>query len=85
MLDINTDHPDYVNEQGVKWWIDKDLTKYSFDRGFSGTRVFVVERPDGYRTRLFTEGENILAESQSLEGICSKIDIISISRRYCDE
>ena len=46
--------PDFVNEQGVKWWLDKSLTMYAVDKGLQ-VQVFLVEEPNGYKTRLIIE------------------------------
>ena len=81
MRDTRTEAPDFVNDEGVKWWHEADLTRYAFRKGFVGVRVWSVERPDGHRTRLFTEGETILADDQTLEGLGIKIDILAFQRQ----
>ena len=81
MRDTKTEAPDFVNDKGVKWWHEADLTCYAFRKGFAGVRVWTVERPDGYRTRLFTEGETILADDQTVEGLGIKIDVLAYQRQ----
>ena len=81
MRDTRTEAPDFVNDEGVEGWHEADLTRYAFSKGFAGVRVWSVERPDGRRTRLFTEGETILADDQTLEGLGIKIDILAFQRQ----
>ena len=81
MRDTRTEAPDFVNDEGVKWWHEADLTRYAFCKGFAGVRVWSVERPDGYRTRLFTEGETILADDQTVEGLGIKIDVLAFQQQ----
>ena len=81
MRDTKKEAPDFVNDEGVKWWHESSLTRYAFSKGFVGVRVWTVERPDGHRTRLFTEGQDVLAEDQTLEGLGIKIDLLAFQRQ----
>lgn len=81
MRDTKTEAPDFVNDEGVKWWHEPSLTRYALSKGFVGVRGWSVERPDGYKTRLFTEGETILADDHTLEGLCIKIDLLAFQRQ----
>ncbi len=74
--------PDFVDDEGVKWWFEPTLTNYAINKGFNDGKVWVVERPDGYRTRLFTEGSDLLAEDQTIEGICFKIDLLAKAKKH---
>lgn len=73
--------PDVINEECVKWWLDKDCTQYAKDKDIHGISlpkvlVYAVEKPDGYRTRLIIDGGTIVFESQKLEDIGVHIDIM---------
>ncbi len=81
MRDIAKEAPDFINDEGVKWWHESDLTRYAFRKGFVGVRVWTVERPDGHKTRLFADGETILADDQTAEGLCIKIDLMAFARQ----
>ena len=81
MRDTTKEAPDFVNDEGVKWWHEAGLTRYALSKGFAGVRVWTVERPDGYKTRLFTEKQSVLAEDQSLEGLGIKIDLLAFQRQ----
>jgi len=78
--------PDFVNAEGVKWWRDKDVERYANNEDQHGTRLcveaWIVERPDGYRTRLLIEGGKIIEEAQSLEAIGAKIDWLKCATRF---
>lgn len=79
--------PDHVNEAGVKWWLDRDLTQHCTTADRKGVslaaQVFFVEEPSGVRTRLLvcTETQRILAGSPTLEGIGLKIDLYKAFRQ----
>jgi len=78
MRDTASEAPDFVNELGVKWWFETTLTRYAFSKGNVGVRVWTVELPDGYKTRLLTKDGKVLEDDQSLDGLCMKIDIIGL-------
>jgi len=81
MRDTKKEAPDFTNDEGVQWWHEPTLTRYAFSKGFVGVRVWTVHRPDGHRTRLFTEGQDVLAEDQTLEGLGIKIDLLAFQRQ----
>ena len=72
--------PDFINAEGVKWWHDDSTTKYARNPDKFGTTLDVqcwyVEFPDGSRTRvLINADQQVVDESQTLEGIGIKIDV----------
>lgn len=71
--------PDFVNERGVKWWIDKSMTSYARSPDEKGTELdavcFFVEETNGRRTRLLTLNGMIIEDEQNLEQMAMKIDI----------
>lgn len=87
MIDVFATEPDFINELGVKWWIDKMTTNYAQSPDVWGTRLnamcFFVEEPGGRRTRVLIDRgtENVLAEDQALDGIGCKIDILKALKR----
>jgi hypothetical protein len=60
--------PDYVNEQGTKWWYESTYKEH---------QIWIVETTDGYKTRvaLRKDGKGIIAEDQTIDGIGTKIDM----------
>lgn len=81
MRDAAKEPPDFVNSEGVKWRQEPGLTGYAESKGLAGSRAWLVERPDGYRTRLLTDGQGIIAEDQTIEGLGVKIDALAFQRR----
>lgn len=72
--------PDFVNEQGVKWWLDKDSTRYASKENSNGIsldyQIFVVEEPDGRKTRLvLDEKRKPVYEHTHIESIAVWLDI----------
>lgn len=79
--------PDFINEEGFKWWIDESMTKYAQKEDKDGislntTRVFFVEEPKGSKTRVIIMDNELVCESTSIEGVCSYIDIIKTQKKF---
>ena len=86
MIDPFSGKPNFINEQGVKYWLDQSTSDYANRADIYGTRLkgkaFFVERPDGFKTRLFIgETQDILADDQTLDGIATKIDLLKFIKR----
>jgi hypothetical protein len=81
MRDTKKDAPDFTNDDGVQWWREPTLTRYALSKGLADMKVWTVHKPDGHRTRLLTEGRNVLAEDQTLEGLGIKIDLLAFLRQ----
>ncbi len=78
-----TEKPDFVNPEGVKWWLDKSTTRYATKENLNGTKldyqVFIVQKPDGYLTRIILdENREPIFESQQLETIGFEIDKLKL-------
>ena len=76
-----------INSTGVKWWTDESLTEWCRRADLNGVslpdyKVWIVETPEGKRTRLLCEGETILSESPRTEDIAVKIDILKAIQHY---
>jgi hypothetical protein len=73
--------PEFVNEKGFKWWQDAETTDYAQKKNHNGKKLdavcWFVEEPNGRKTRILVskKGE-VLEESQSLEGMAYKIDVL---------
>jgi len=81
------DEPDFVNPEGVKWWLDKDCTRYAKRENLNGTsldyQVFIVKKPNGYMTRvILNEKREPIFESQQLESIGFAIDKQKLLKEY---
>ncbi len=72
--------PDFVNEQGTKWWKDHYLTEYANDVDCT---VWFVETCTGGRTRiLVSHNGHALYDDTNLEGMCCHIDMLKIEKRF---
>jgi hypothetical protein len=72
--------PDFINDEGTKWWIDRDLTNYAQNPDAKGisldVQAWVLQTSDGYMTRvLVNKDHEICDESQNLEALAVKIDV----------
>jgi len=77
--------PDFINDIGVKYWLDKSLTSYANRPDKYGTtlhgQIFFVEHPEFGRNRIYIEDQKIYAEETSLESIAQKIDLFKWDKR----
>ena len=80
--------PDFINEEGVKWWRDDFITHYAQKPDIHGTKLnniicWAVEFPDGQRTRLLIDNEKGIPihESPTLEGMGIEIDLLKFMKR----
>lgn len=86
LLDAFEGEPDFVNELGVKWWLDRTSTDYARREDPFGTRlpdaaVYAVEEPDGHRTQVLVIAGEAEYEAQSLEDMGVHIDMLKILAR----
>jgi hypothetical protein len=73
--------PDFVNEIGVKWWVDHSLTRYCKENNLK-MQVFAVEHPDGKRTRVLVDKDGIIEEDTGFEGMACRIDKHAIALNF---
>ena len=84
-MEFDWNKPDSVNAQGVKWWIDKELTLYAnkpdqFGVALHNWKVFMVEEKDGNRIRLLIDDKNSVVDAnKAVEPLACKIDFIKTS------
>lgn len=76
--------PDFINEIGVKWWLDKATTKYAKSADSIGVTLdvvcFFIEETNGRRSRvLVSKDKGAIYENQNLEALLSKIDILKFA------
>lgn len=72
--------PDFINELGIKWWLDKDTTSYAMKPDRHGTsldvNIWVAKFPDDHITRLMINSSyEVIEDEQSLEAMAVKIDV----------
>ncbi len=79
-VDVFKTKPQHVNEKGVKFWLDKDLTRYAVGKGLKDIVVLLTEHPDGSRTRLVAENQQPLYDNPSYEAVACYIDILKVAR-----
>lgn len=77
MIEENIDRePDFINEEGVKWWINKRLTEYAEEKGLNYT-CYIIEFKNGYRERAVVNNDTnkLIYSSPSLEAVGVYIDL----------
>lgn len=75
-LPFDKREPDAVNEMGVKFWFDPDLTQYAKQKGLKNVQVFFVEH-DGKKFRGIAQDGQLVFESTRYEDTCFHIDIMA--------
>ena len=77
--------PDYINEQGVKWWYDKKITKYAEELGLHGVFVFFTEETNGDKNRVIIDRNKVVYASPVLEAVCCHLDVMKLARNNKEE
>ena len=82
--------PDFVNNTGFKWWLDKNLSRHAKTPNVNGTtldyQVFRVEHPNGVRNGvILDELRELIFESQYMYAIYDKINIMKLIKERCDD
>ncbi|MDD5650451.1 MAG: hypothetical protein PHF86_08565 [Candidatus Nanoarchaeia archaeon] len=69
--------PDFINEKGIKWWIDYNTIKYC--KLLNKYIIYVVKDND-YITRVIVDNEKkeIIFESQQLDAIACFCDVLKL-------
>lgn len=83
----NLGEPYFVNEQGTRYWLEKELTEYAKSPDKDGIclprhRAWIVQLKDGQYTRLLTEDTEPVYEGSSIEQIAVKIDLLKALVRF---
>lgn len=77
-----TREPDFVNADLVKWWRDPDITEWCQRPNSNGTVLkgegWVVRTPEGRISRVVVSDNRIVADDQSMEALCCKIDVLKM-------
>ena len=78
--------PDFVNELGVKWWIDKSSTNYARNPDFNDIVLdvvcYIVKFPNGKFERVIVQNGEIEFSSQKIEDIGCHIDIMKTQKAF---
>jgi len=84
-ITIFSKEPDFINEEGTKWWFDKSSTTYAQNPDLFGITLdivcYFVEDKQGFRTRVLIQNGEIIDESTSVEGIGVIIDTLKLVKR----
>ncbi len=69
--------PRFVNELGIKWWLEPESTNYVRKSGqHPDLSVWVAQHPDASSEYVLFCGTQIEYTSTSLEGICAHADML---------
>lgn len=74
--------PQFVNPDGVKFWLDQESTRYALSKKLKDVQVLFVEETNGNRTRLITQRGEPVYEHQNLENIACHLDIMQLNEQF---
>ena len=66
--------PDFISADGVKWWKRESFTRRLIEGGVKAA-CYNVQFPSGEKQIVLLDDVGVFFETQSLEGIGSRIDI----------
>lgn len=82
VFDWKTQEPDFVNEEGFEWYLDKYLTKWCNNTYRPGkplnAHAYLVVKNDKSISYVVIQGKEVIADNKSFEAILSKIDILRL-------
>ena len=84
-MNLKENEPDFVNEEGTKWWKERYLTDWAQNPDMFNTTLpmvaYTIETKEGYRSFVLIDAEGIVDSSQSSEAIACKIDVLKFIKR----
>ncbi len=85
MSDHLKDQPDFVNEEGTKWWRHDFLSDYATRKGVHGVSMpatcFAAETKDGHKSFvLINSTDGPLYDCQALDAMACWIDAWKLSQ-----
>ena len=72
----------FTNEKGITWTIEKTATQYAASLKLKDCVVCRVKYPEKNESYVIVENGEATFESQSLDTIGARLDIISLLRRH---
>jgi hypothetical protein len=85
--DVWSKPPDFVNEKGVKWWLDVSSTRYALSvdalgRKLKNVQVYFTEFPDGERSRVIIDNGEAVYETKTLENLGTQLDLMKATKNW---
>jgi len=77
-IDYTKLKPDFINEKGTKWYIDRDIKSYMELKKINGYTAFVAININGDKDRILINNEtnDIEFDTSKLEDMAVHIDIL---------
>lgn len=81
--------PTFVNEQGVKWYLNKPLTRHAQKEDRRGialkANIFRVEIPGGQTALVMVMGDKVVFKADNYETMGFEIDVMKLGLHFKDE
>lgn len=74
-----SDTPDFINEEGYKWWFHRELSQYAKNKKLDMT-TWIVEAPTGRKEFVTLNKGQPVHATQSLETVGIWMDIQKAAR-----
>lgn len=75
-------HPDFINDEGTKWWKHEDMYRYDVLRDIHlvdyGYKFYAIELTNGQRSFVITRGKYIEYENTSSEAVAVRVDVLKL-------
>lgn len=68
--------PDFVNEQGSKWWKHKGLNDWAAEKNLSNVTCWLVEAISGQKEYVILKGKDYEYASASMEHALAHLDFM---------
>ena len=87
LINIDEDNPDFINEDGVKWWLINGTTDYAQRPNIKGTSLkniqcYLTEFKDGSKIYVLLDinVHQVIFNSSQLEAMVCYIDMLKINK-----
>ena len=77
--------PNYVSPEGIKWWLDKTVTRYAQKEDSQGRKLWYVEFPDGEKQFVLLDDDEPVHETTSYEAMGAHIDMLKVYKSFAEQ
>ena len=82
MLDLFEQEPYFTNDNGVSFWIDKEVNKHIRDTKLFGYQAWITKDINNYAERILVCSGKVVYTTQQWEDMCVHIDMLSLAKEF---
>ncbi len=79
---FNEGEPDFINEEGTKWWLQTLPSKHDDTLRPLGIRWYYIETANEEASHIILENNTVLHATQQIEGVGAYLDMLFVREQY---